>query len=55
MPAKKRLYEALVIGKTFRANVLVLAKDEEHAEALIRKMYPYCTIIITEFEKEVIQ
>ena len=55
MPAKKRLYEALVIGKTFRANVLVLAKDEEHAEKLVKKMYPYCSIIITEFEKEVIQ
>ena len=55
MPAKKRLYEALVIGKTFKANVLVLAKDKEHAEYLIKKMYPYCSIIITQFDRQVIQ
>jgi hypothetical protein len=55
MPARKKLYEALILAKTFKANVLVLAKDEEHAEILVKKMYPYCSIIITEFDKEVIQ
>jgi hypothetical protein len=55
MPARKKLYEALILAKTFKGHVLVLAKDEEHAESLLKKMYPYCSIIITEFDREVIQ
>lgn len=55
MPAKKILYEAYILGRTFSANVLVLAKNKEHAEQLLKKMYPYCSIRISEFDREVIQ
>jgi|LakMenEpi03Aug12_release.lakeMendotaPanAssembly.Ray.scaffolds.fasta_scaffold143626_3 hypothetical protein len=55
MPVKKNLFEAFVLGRTFKANVLVLAKDKEHAESLVKKIYPYCSITINEFDKKVIQ
>jgi hypothetical protein len=55
MPVKKNLFEAFVLGRTFKANVLVLAKDKEHAKSLVKKIYPYSSITINEFDKEVIQ